>query len=252
MATKTCLRCGLNCADRPRIRDQHGRYVCKSCLKPNELVLLDDVAIHPDTFKIRRRGRGELMGLAGRFVRTHNPNGEIPVPIEHILEVNLEFNIAPAEGILEDAATYGVLACQERTIFVDAHLHQSDRGSDKAQFRFTLAHEYAHFGLHPELYDGQPAFSDARSFKDFMTRWPDSERDEAERQADAHAGFVLVPTEPLVERFDRLVRERETRIYPRSAFSDDHREEVAYVLAAQFEVPIEVIRLRLADERLWE
>lgn len=37
MPTKTCLRCGQDCSNKPRIRDQHGRYVCKACLKPGEV-----------------------------------------------------------------------------------------------------------------------------------------------------------------------------------------------------------------------
>src|SRR5262245_26928555 len=29
---KTCVRCGRDCSDRPRVRDKHGRYCCKECV----------------------------------------------------------------------------------------------------------------------------------------------------------------------------------------------------------------------------
>jgi hypothetical protein len=34
---KICVRCQTECSDRPRIKDQAGRYICKPCLKPEEL-----------------------------------------------------------------------------------------------------------------------------------------------------------------------------------------------------------------------
>lgn len=62
MPAKVCLRCNQDCSAKPRIRDQHGRYVCRDCLKPGELAAVaqestaraitqaDDVyAIEPDT-----------------------------------------------------------------------------------------------------------------------------------------------------------------------------------------------------------
>ncbi|MHC4949257.1 MAG: hypothetical protein ACYTG1_13545 [Planctomycetota bacterium] len=30
---KTCVYCGEDCADRPRIRDPKGRYSCQACLE---------------------------------------------------------------------------------------------------------------------------------------------------------------------------------------------------------------------------
>ncbi|MDP1660407.1 MAG: hypothetical protein Q8L55_00700 [Phycisphaerales bacterium] len=31
-ATKVCTVCNADCADRPRVKDEHGRYTCKACL----------------------------------------------------------------------------------------------------------------------------------------------------------------------------------------------------------------------------
>jgi hypothetical protein len=38
---KTCIRCRTDCSGRARIRDGNGRYICRRCLRPEELAKVD-------------------------------------------------------------------------------------------------------------------------------------------------------------------------------------------------------------------
>jgi hypothetical protein len=86
--------------------------------------------------------------LAERLVGTTGHAGEIPVPIENIIE-ELGLNIVPMPGLKRSYDIEGFLTPDRSAIYVDEYY--SDQYEARA--RFTLAHELGHWELHREFFE---------------------------------------------------------------------------------------------------
>lgn len=91
--------------------------------------------------------------------------------------------------------------------------------------RFTIAHEIAHFILHPQ----KDAFVDFRK----ETREGEA-RPLRERQADMFAAALLMPRKHLLRDFRRLAK-------------DGYTDEIAKTLAKQYAVSTDAMRFRLIN-----
>ena len=85
-----------------------------------------------------------LEEIADRFLREHHPSGELPVPIDEIVEFSLGIIIVPVERLWKDFDTDGWLSKDLSTIYVD-EVQMTDY---ETRYRFTLVHEVAHLLLH--------------------------------------------------------------------------------------------------------
>jgi len=191
--------------------------------------------------------------MANRFRLTHNPTGAVPVPIEQILEIELEepFDIIPVQEIYKDLNVYGCISFDKHSIYVDAELPNAK--GDNYEYPFTLAHEFAHFVLHGELFDNAHTRSihDLNSLKAYYKSIPDEKYRRAEGEATQFAALLLVPQDSLLQRFDRLVSKFEKA---NRAFSDLTSQQQEYILVAlsfQFEVPIQYMTLRVRQDGLF-
>lgn len=88
-----------------------------------------------------------LRRRAGDFLRTHHPDGTIPLPIEEIVEFRYRIDIIPVPGLQEAFEVDGFISSDLKSITVDAFVHERRPG----RYRFTLAHELAHVVLHRRL-----------------------------------------------------------------------------------------------------
>lgn len=52
-------------------------------------------------YEVPRRSYEDLRKAADWFLREHHPGGEIPIPVEEILELKLRKNIVPEPGLQE-------------------------------------------------------------------------------------------------------------------------------------------------------
>ena len=201
----------------------------------------------------RKRTYAELLHLTKLFHDQHNRDRTVPVPIEEVLDTKLRFRIVPLVGLLPNAGMYGGLSCGERSIFVDHGLAHSPASESAAQYRLTLAHEFAHFVLHPELYHG--ALVDRiRSIEDYKRHYmniPKEVYEAAERQANELAALLLVPREALLEHFDATIHLFGFDQLGRT-LNKPERQRVVHAMQFHFEVPQHIIEHRLDRDRLWE
>jgi len=91
---------------------------------------------------------GDLRRRAGDFLRTHHPDGTIPIPIEEIVESQHRIDIIPVPGLHKAFEVDGFISSDLKAITVDAFVYEQRPG----RYRFTLAHELAHAVLHRRIY----------------------------------------------------------------------------------------------------
>jgi hypothetical protein len=91
----------------------------------------------------------DLRKKADNFLREHHPSGNIPVPIEEIVEFVFGMNIVPVLGLQREFEVEGFTSGDLKNIYVDEYVY-TDRPS---RYRFTLAHEIGHVVLHRHLYE---------------------------------------------------------------------------------------------------
>ena len=151
------------------------------------------------------------------------------------------------EGILDDLEVDAFLTSDLAHIYVDAfvmeHRHR--------RFRFSLAHELAHYELHRPLYEESPV----RSVRDWRrVQESISEEDYAwfEFQAHSFAGLVLVPGAELAEQFHTALQAaRQGGLSDNTIWSEAGKSHIARWLAEQVDVSELVIEKRMEKDGLW-
>lgn len=139
----------------------------------------------------------------------------IPVPIEDIAYgLNIKISKAPSDdfsGLLIRKDGHALIGVNSR----EAPVRQ----------RFTIAHELAHFFLHPQK----------DTFVDFRKEKKNGEvRSMREREADMFAAALLMPKDPLLKDFKKVAR---------NGFSENSIE----TLARQYAVSEDAMRIRLLN-----
>jgi len=136
----------------------------------------------------------DLRKKADEFLREHHPSGNIPVPIEEIVEFDFSINIVPVLGLQREFEVEGFTSGDLKNIYVDEYVY-TDRIT---RYRFTLAHEIGHVVLHRHLYDAHK-FKSIQGWKEFINSMTEEEHSWLEYQGYAFAGLILVPKQRLVK-----------------------------------------------------
>ena len=120
----------------------------------------------------------------------------------------------------------------------------------ETRYRFSLAHEVGHLLLHSDLYREVQlrSFEDWLSFQDTLD--PDL-RDSLEWQARSLAGRILVPTDPLAREAQAVLEAVKERL-PKGVKTEMLFGRLAIPLGDTFNVHEEVVRIRLAGDRIGE
>ena len=196
----------------------------------------------------------DLRHRADAFLARYHPSGAIPVPIEHIAEVQLGIDIVPVPGLREilQSDDYGVesyITSNLKEIHVDEWVwrHRYNR------YRFSIAHEIGHAVLHGELYQSA-TFNSIESWKAFSDAIPGDDHSWYEWQAYAFAGLILVPAGPLREAVGRHVARVTERIsqegIPLARVWDTVWDIILEEVAHEFEVSVDVIQKRVDKDGL--
>ena len=143
----------------------------------------------------------DLRKKADEFLLKYNPSGDIPVPIEEILEFDFKINIVPVLGLQREFEVEGFTSGDLKNIYVDEYVY-TDRIT---RYRFTLAHEIGHIVLHHHLYDVHK-FKSIHGWKEFINSLTEEEHSWLEYQGYAFAGLVLVPREKLLKSVTEWTR----------------------------------------------
>jgi len=199
--------------------------------------------------------------LIGEYALRPNTSIGPPVPVDELLEVQLELQceIADLRAEFECDDVLGMIWFNSKLVKIDRSLDPHERPHLLGRFRFTLAHEVGHWRLHRQYYREDP--SQARLFAGkgrpaFVCR--SSEKPPVEWQADTFASYLLMPAKMVIAAWDKWKGNRDPVILqtlPSAApvagrdMDDVRLERFCKPLAEQFEVSNEAMRIRLEKLR---
>ena len=197
---------------------------------------------------IRYLSDDALRRAAAEFLAKYHDPCTIPVPIEEIVEFELGIDIIPIPGMHRSYDIDSMLSKDLRQICVDGAVFENFPG----RYRFSLAHEVGHRQLHAEIY-AQLEFSGIASWKNVIcNEVAEKDYGKLEFQAYTFAGLILVPPAPLGEHLRKAVSLAESKGLTVNTDSDVARDAIESYLSKPFVVSREVIRRRVAYDKLWE
>ena len=174
------------------------------------------------------------------------------VPIEKIIDRNLEINIVPIPNLFGAFGINAITSSDLKTIYVDEYLYTN---LDRA-YRFTLAHELGHIVLHRDFYRSIK-IRGLGDWKKFITEVEEREYQFLELQANNFGGLLLVPQKKLKEHFELqlkwLMRSsilNRFDVLDRNDYVDLTLKILAEKLSDVFEVSPQVIRIRMDKSNL--
>jgi hypothetical protein len=195
--------------------------------------------------------------LIAEYGRDRKPVTVPPVPVEQIMEAQLELTVEfdDLRAMFESDDVLGAIWFKDALVKVDQNLDPHVRPALLGRFRFTLAHETAHWCLHRKYYQADPSQAhlfDGRGAPAFVCR--SSEKPPVEWQADTFAGYLLMPKKLVVAAWqewrgglDPVVLASLPPAPTRSQRDPDNArmEHFCKPLAEKFEVSAEAMRIRL-------
>ena len=92
-----------------------------------------------------------IASAADSFLK-ENKISSIPVDIERVIEVNYRLDIVPLPSLQTAFDIEGFSANDFSAIYVDKYVYERIYN----RYRFTLAHEIGHRGLHQQYFHGSP------------------------------------------------------------------------------------------------
>jgi len=185
----------------------------------------------------------DLRKKADEFLRTYNPSGTIPVPIEEIVEFEFGINIVPVLGLQRQLEVEGFTSSDLKNIYVDEYVYTDYLN----RYRFTLAHEIGHIVLHRNLYDAHK-FKSIDGWKEFINSMTEKEHGWLEYQGYAFAGLVLVPRESLSKHTGEWVKRIKAKGISLEKNWDFAWELITEHLGKEFQVSASVIEKRLEKD----
>ena len=199
-----------------------------------------------DAIRVDRWSYDQLRRFAERYLSEVHPSGNIPIPIEELVDLHHEIDIVPMAALREwevDAFT----SRDRKTIYVDHGIY-SHRSPNR--LRFSLAHELAHILLHEKVFESA-AFTDVRGWKTFVETIPAEQYQWIEWQAYALAGLLLVPPEALEEQFGLIAGKLEKHGVDVRTLTSPGYAHIAKHLGDVFAVSSVVIDKRAVKDGLW-
>jgi hypothetical protein len=189
----------------------------------------------------------QLRGIAAEFLQKHHKSGEIPVPIERIIELELGLDIVPMPGLLNEFDVDAFITSDLLEIRVD----QQIQARQPNRYRFSLAHELAHLLIHRDVFS-QLTFSTIAEWKSAMRLIPDEEYAWIEWQAYSLGGLILVPPQPLSDAFADRINEAKRAGITLKDMDKRLQMIIESNIAKCFEVSREVITRRMDKDGLWD
>ena len=199
------------------------------------------------TFKAPYFSDSDIRRRADEFLKDHNRQRRIPVPIETIVEVSYRIDIVPMPGLQKAFDVVAFISKDLSEIRVDDFVFANRPN----RYRFSLAHELGHRVLHADVWE-QLTFDDIATWKNFVTdAIPEREYSFLEYHANTFAGLVLVPPNELIEMFRTCIEMAKSAQLDVADESTGVREYVEAHLGRKFEVSEDVIHRRIEKDGLW-
>jgi Zn-dependent peptidase ImmA (M78 family) len=189
---------------------------------------------------------------AESFLDSYHPSLSLPIPIEEIIDLQLEIDIIPVPGLKNvfEKAELDIdafISSDFQSITVDRYIQEIVNN----RYRFTLAHEIGHMILHGYVYS-QLRFNKINEWIGTINNMPLGKRSIIEEQANEFAGLILMPRKVLAEEFKKSIKEIEKL----SGISFKKKAEyvvdyaISHILTKRFAVSEQVVRIRLKRDSL--
>jgi hypothetical protein len=188
-----------------------------------------------------------LRQISESFLKEHYPGGEIPIPIERIVEFRLGLDIVPVPGLLDEFDVDAFITSDLTEIRVDQFIQERRPN----RYRFSLAHEVSHLLVHRDVF-AQLKFTTIQEWKASICSIPEDQYGFIEWQAYELAGLVLVPAIPLRDVFQDNIKTAEKAGLDLASIDEDARRIVESNIGRFFQVSADVIRKRMQRDKLWE
>lgn len=191
----------------------------------------------------------DLRAIVEEFRQRYWPSGSIPVDVEFIVDVKLALDIVAVPHLYRAYGIDGFLSADRSTVYIDQAVQEH---SILYRYRFTLAHELAHYHLHRALFDGA-SFESVEEWRHFLRSMPEESRSWYEWQGYAFAGLLLVPRDALAQKIDDAVAQaHEADFTDLDLDVEAHRDILAEWVGRRFDVSAEVIVRRGAYDGHWD
>jgi Zn-dependent peptidase ImmA (M78 family) len=174
-----------------------------------------------------------------------------PIDVFTFLELDLGLDPISFDGLVNKYRVDAAIKADFTGIYLDAKQYAlMEEGPEWKlnRFRFTVAHELAHYFLHKEI----PQKEHFSSLLDFAI-WTEhyaGRKYTIEQEANEFAGRLLVPETRLKEYFEMFASEIE-KIMPIFMESGQIRDKFADQVSEKFGVNSQVINIRLDRDLLW-
>ena len=191
-------------------------------------------------FQVPDLSRETIRKRAEAFLATHHSNRTLPVPIELIIE-RMGVDIVPLPNMKVDAFTTADL----KEIWVE-EFHYKNRPN---RYRFSLAHELGHIEVHSQVFKAA-GFTNLDQWKKFINSIPFNDYRTLEDQADAFAGYVLLPRKELlveIEECKKVIQETSPDTLKDPA---SFRDFIAICIANKFEVSKQAASIQMSVEKV--
>ncbi len=182
----------------------------------------------------------EIKSVANKFLNDHWPSGEIPIPIEEIVELSLRLRIAPFPELFREIKLNAFLTADRSTIFVD----EIQYNTYAEKYRFSIAHEVGHYVLHSEYYEHLP-FSDIDTYKAWRLNADPEMVYRFEVQGNLFAELILMPSPQLVRVCEQVVKNHADHL---KGVGKDVWPYLAKDVAVEFEVSPLSASIRIEHE----
>jgi Zn-dependent peptidase ImmA (M78 family) len=180
----------------------------------------------------------QIEAQAEAFLARYNPTRTIPVPIEHIVEIQLRLSVVPVKGLFRNEQIDAYLSHDLTELYIDEdhYMDQTPRS------RFTLAHEMGHYEMHRDFISQEVTTIEEWKIKILGEGQGRAYR---ETQANHFAGCLLLPRTELIAAYEQG-KGKAKRIMGSSLPSD--KELIPYIandIAKQFAVSPQTAEIRL-------
>lgn len=196
----------------------------------------------------------QINDVAEEFLNKYHPIKSIPIPIEEIIDLNLQIDIIPVPGLKDSFIEVGLdidafITRDFKSIYADKLLYNPRKTN--VRYRFSLAHEIGHRMLHEYLFECLD-FNNSDEWANVLNNIPQNQLRIVEFQADEFAGLVLVPRKVLRKEFKEAIKKTEELLDLRYKDRTDFVLSTAIecFIAPQFQVSKYVAKIRIERDNL--
>ena len=189
-----------------------------------------------------------LRKFAEDYLDRVHVSGEIPIPIEEILDSPEGVDVVPLEGLYERGHE-AFLSRDMTCIYIDKGIMMH---KVPYRYRFSLAHELAHVLLHKDIINEAPPYKDVNGWIDFLKSFPNEDLRWIENQAYGLAGLLLVPPRQLEDEYLRVVKQLESLGTSFNSLTPPTMKSITSAIGEKFQVSRFVINKRARKDDLWD